>query len=193
MCPFIFFGNNGGGGGFWYWRCRYITNTHLTTNTTKNQPSTIPKISVTFSGDDLDSDGGNEPEAESISDDDPDSPLLLQDFVPGEAEKIQYDKDEEVYEDFSRSPKESEGAKALQIIGHRFAEGRPLFKVEWDTVSNSWEELRDLKQDYPRLVASYIVTENVSRSKRRESDHNLKWAKHTLQNLDRAARRIAKL
>ena len=49
-----------------------------------------------------------------------------------------------------------------------------------------------MREDYPRLTAKYIVTNNVSRSKR-GCDRVLKWAKKVIRDLDRTVRRIFRL
>ena len=49
-----------------------------------------------------------------------------------------------------------------------------------------------MKLDHPRMTAQYIVSNNVTRS-RRSGDRDLQWAKKTLRDLDRAMRRLRRL
>ena len=102
------------------------------------------------------------------------------------------DMGKEVYD--SLSPSESAtvgGGKAVAIAAHDWREGRLRLKVVWSTDDTSWEELRDMKEDYPRMTAQYIVKNEVTRSTR--DDRTLAWAKNHLRNLDRAVRRIVRL
>jgi hypothetical protein len=91
----------------------------------------------------------------------------LRDFDPsdnsGEIERA-----EEVSADFSINHSNSGigGAHVTRIIGHNWFKGRLKFKVEWDSEQTPWEDLRDLKEDHPRMAASCILEENLSRSKR---------------------------
>jgi hypothetical protein len=100
---------------------------------------------------------------------------------------------EEVNADFSINDLNSGigGARVTRIIGHNWFEGRLKFKVEWESEQTTWENLRDLKEDHPRMVASYILKENVSRSKR--SDRTQSWTKKVIRDLRRSARRISRL
>jgi hypothetical protein len=58
------------------------------------------------------------------------------------------------------------GTHVTRIIGHNWFEGRLKLKVEWDSEQTTEEDLQDLKEDHPRMIVSYILKENVSRSKR---------------------------
>lgn len=51
----------------------------------------------------------------------------------------------------------------------------------------SWVHLKEMRKDYPRMTARYIVGKKVSRSKR-GSDRVLQWARKVLRDLDRAIR-----
>jgi hypothetical protein len=73
------------------------------------------------------------------------------------------------------------GAHVTRIIGHNWFEGLLKLKVEWDSEQRTWEDLRDLKEDFPRITANYILQENVSRSKR--SDQTQSWAKKVIRDL----------
>ena len=72
------------------------------------------------------------------------------------------------------------GAILTNIIDDRWKEGTLTLKVQWDNEDTSWETLRDLKEDHPRLVASYLIVHNCSRRKKGSRDVNLSWAKKTL-------------
>jgi hypothetical protein len=72
-------------------------------------------------------------------------------------------------------------------------DGRLKLKVTWATEQTTWEELRDMKEDHPKMTAEYIVSMGgVSRSTMR-GDQTLDWAKKTLRDLQRAVRRVARL
>jgi hypothetical protein len=60
------------------------------------------------------------------------------------------------------------GAYVTSIVGHNWIEGHLKLKVEWTTEQTTWEELKDLKEDQPRLTANYIVEHNVTRSTRND-------------------------
>jgi hypothetical protein len=77
------------------------------------------------------------------------------------------------------------------MIGHNWFEGRLKLEVEWDSEQTTWEDLGALKEDHPRMMAGYILKENVSRSKR--SDQMQSWAKKVVCDLRRWARRISRL
>ncbi len=65
-------------------------------------------------------------------------------------------------------------------------------KVEWNTEQSSWEELSDMKEDYPQMTARYLVDAKVtSRSKR--GDRIQAWATKTLRDISRTTRRMVKL
>ena len=85
------------------------------------------------------------------------------------------------------------GAMLTDIIDHKWREGILTLKVQWDNKDTTWETLQDLKEDHPRLVASYIIAHNCSRTKNGSRDINLSWAKKTLQDYNRAIRRITSL
>ena len=50
----------------------------------------------------------------------------------------------------------------------------------------------DMRQDYPRMTACYVVDNKVNRSTR-GGDRVLQWARHVVKNMDKAVRRIARL
>ena len=66
------------------------------------------------------------------------------------------------------------------------------FKVKWSGGDNSLEHLKDMREDYPRITAQYIVRNKVSRSKR-GGDRVLQWAKKIVRDLTRSVRRITRL
>ena len=78
--------------------------------------------------------------------------------------------DEEVNTDFAINDLNSGigGAHVTKITGHNWFEGRLKLKVTWDSDQRTWGEFRDLKEDHSRMTANYILTKNVSRSKRTE-------------------------
>ena len=79
------------------------------------------------------------------------------------------------------------------IIDDRWKEGTLTLKVQWYNKDTTWETLRDLKEDHPRLVASYLIAHDCYRRKKGTRDVNLSWAKNTLQDYDRAIHRITRL
>ena len=100
----------------------------------------------------------------------------------------------EVNDHLSR-PDEAEGiggSNVQEIIGHDWRNGQVHFKVDWSSGDTSWEHLKDMREDYPKMTARYIVRNKVSRSKR-GGDRVLQWAKKVVRDLDRAVRRITHL
>ena len=100
----------------------------------------------------------------------------------------------EVNNQFSRPDEVPEigGSTVVCILAHEWRFGQLHFKVEWSDKSTSWESLRDLKEDHPRLTAKYIVDNKVSRSKR-GGDRVLQWANKVVRDTNRAIRRITRL
>ena len=94
---------------------------------------------------------------------------------------------QEIYEEISKPFRRNQD-KIIDLIDHKWVEG--TFRVVWDTEQISFEEFKDLKNDYPRYLALYIINDKVSRSKR---DRNTAWAREILRDLDRAIRRLARL
>jgi hypothetical protein len=149
------------------------TNPNPKTNSTDAIQATNPTISATRTRE--------EQEATNLEDFDPSDD-------DGEIKMVK-----EVNADFSINDSNSGigGAHATRIIEHNWFEGPPKFKVEWDSEQITWEDLCDLKEDHPRMMASYILKENVSRSKR--SDRTQSWAKKVIGDLRRSAQRISRL
>ena len=83
------------------------------------------------------------------------------------------------------------GAMLTNITDDRWKEGTLTLKVQWDNKDTTWETLRDLKEDHPRLLASYLIAHDCSQRKKEYRDVNLRMK--TLQDYDRAVRRITKL
>ena len=54
------------------------------------------------------------------------------------------------------------GAMLTNIIDDIWKEGTLTLKVQWDNEDTTWETLRYLKEDHPRLVASYLITHDCS-------------------------------
>ena len=84
------------------------------------------------------------------------------------------------------------GAHVAAIIGHNWIDGRLKLKVEWNTEQSSWEELPDMKEDYPKMTAHYLVDANVTTRSQR-GDRMQAWAKKTLRDISRTARRMVRL
>ena len=92
-------------------------------------------------------------------------------------------------------PDESEGiggSSVQEIVAHDWKLGQAHFKVQWSSGDTSWEHIKDMREDYPRMTAQYIVGNKVSRS-RRGGDRVLQWAKKVVRDLDRTVRRIVRL
>jgi hypothetical protein len=100
----------------------------------------------------------------------------------------------EINDHLSR-PDEAEGiggSIVKEIVGHDWRIGALHLQVKWSDNSTQWIHLRDMREDYPRMTAQYIVVNKVSRSKR-GGDRVLLWAKKVVRDLDRAVRRITHL
>ena len=74
------------------------------------------------------------------------------------------------------------GSGVLGILSHAWRHGQLTLKVEWSSGDTTWEQFRDLKHDYPRETAQYIVTNNVTRKKHR-GDRDLQWAKKVVRDM----------
>lgn len=71
----------------------------------------------------------------------------------------------EINDQFSR-PDESPhigGSKVVGVCAHKWELGQLFFQVRMSNDETSWESLRDLREDCPRLVAQYIVDNRVTR------------------------------
>ena len=97
----------------------------------------------------------------------------------------------EVNDQLSRPDEQSTvgGSGITEIIAHQWKLGYPIFKVKWSSGDTSWETLKDMREDHPRMTARYILENKVSRSKR-GGDRVLQWAKKVERDMDRAVRRI---
>jgi hypothetical protein len=90
--------------------------------------------------------------------------------------------DSEVNDTFSKNKATSPGIGGVHdkaIVGSNWFEGRFKMKVEWSTEQTSWEELRDMKKDYPQMTARYLVEANITTQSQR-GDRMQAWAKKTL-------------
>ena len=54
------------------------------------------------------------------------------------------------------------GAMLTNIIDDKWKEGTLTLKFQWDNEDTTWETLRDLKEDHPRMVALYLIAHNCS-------------------------------
>ena len=101
----------------------------------------------------------------------------------------------EVNDHLSR-PDEAEGvggSNVVEIVSHDWKLGHLQFKVRWSSDdTTSWEHIKDMREDYPKMTARYIVSNKVSRFKR-GGDRVLQCAKKVERDLGRAVRRIARL
>jgi len=84
------------------------------------------------------------------------------------------------------------GSLFKEIIGDEWKIGHLHFKVQWSDGTTTIESLKDMREDYSRRSAQYIVGNNVSSSKR-EVDRVLQWKKKVVRDLDRTVRRIVRL
>jgi len=85
-----------------------------------------------------------------------------------------------------------EGSLVKEIIGHEWKIGQLHFKVQWSDGTTTIESLKDMREDYSRMSAQYILGNNVSRHKR-AVDRVLQWAKKVVRDLDSTVRRIVHL
>lgn len=84
------------------------------------------------------------------------------------------------------------GSRAVRIMAHEWRNAVLHFKIVWSDESTTWESILDMKEDYPRVTAQYIIDNNVKRSRRGRDDVQT-WAKKTLRDCNRAIRRITRL
>ena len=80
-----------------------------------------------------------------------------------------------------------------KIVGHKWKEGRLVLSILQDGMGVTEEELPNLKEDYPRITAEYIIKNVQSRSESDRPDRTLAWAKKTLRDMDRSIRRLCRL
>ena len=83
-------------------------------------------------------------------------------------------------------------AHDIAIIGHNWIDGCLKWKVEWNTEQSSWEELLDMKEDYPRKTAHHLVDAKVT-TRFQRGDRIQAWAKKTLRDISQMARRMVRL
>jgi hypothetical protein len=84
------------------------------------------------------------------------------------------------------------GVHVTVITGDNWFAGRLKLKVTWSTEQSPWEELSDMKEDYASMMARYLVDANVTTRSQR-GNHMQAWARKTLWDISRTARRMAKL
>ena len=65
-------------------------------------------------------------------------------------------------------------------------------KLEWNTEQSSWEELSDMKEDYPQMTARHLVDAKLNTRSQR-GDRMQAWATKTLRDISRTTRRMVKL
>jgi hypothetical protein len=85
---------------------------------------------------------------------------------------------------------QSRGAYLQSLTGHRWKDATLQVKAVWDTGEHSWETFADMKEDHPRMLAEYIVNNEVTRTKR---DPRLTWARKTVRDVRRTIKRIRRL
>ena len=172
----------------------------------QNVPSGDKNSQVRFTADEPVNSGGNEGSTEPEGLTRPTTPTptttqqksstiaepKLKSGAPSEEEPIEMVKE---VNDYLSRPDEAEGiggSKVMEIVKHDWKNGAAHFKVTWSSGETTWEHLKDMREDYPRMTARYIVKNKVSRSKR-GGDRVLQWAKKVEKDLERAARRITRL
>lgn len=106
----------------------------------------------------------------------------------------EFDAIREINDQFSRPDESMQigGSKIIGITAHNWKMGQLQFKVQMSDDGTSWESFKDLREDCPKLVAQYIVDNQVTRSKR-GGDRTLQWAKKVVRDMNRAIRRIIRL
>jgi hypothetical protein len=90
-----------------------------------------------------------------------------------------------------RSIAEVRGARVVSISGQSWHAGQLKLGILWSSEEKTLESFRDMKEDHPQMTAKYIIDQNVTRSK--GVGRNLQWAKKTLRDISRTARRIARI
>ena len=81
----------------------------------------------------------------------------------------------------------------ISITGYRYKDGKLQLRLLMDSEETHWIDFRDVKEDYPRRCATYIVDNCKSRSGKRGRDRVLSWAKKTLRDCERAVKRMVRL
>ena len=77
------------------------------------------------------------------------------------------------------------------MASHRCKNGQLQFNISFHTKEHTWETFPGMKEYHPRATDDYMVCNNATRNKSRDSD--LKWAKHTICDIRRMIRRTIKL
>ena len=96
----------------------------------------------------------------------------------------------EIYNEFGPDKPSDSEHRIIAIERHRWKDSALQLRALYDTDESHWEYFRDLQEDIPRILSTYMVENNVSRSKR---DPKLQWAKKTVRDLNRACCRVALL
>jgi hypothetical protein len=132
------------------------------------------------------------PKRSRDDDADQDDDSINIDFDPTENEE-DIEMVNEVNDELSGDYTDSEvgGARVEYISKHNWFNGELKLEVWWNTEEASWERFRTMKEDHPKLTATYMIENNVTRSER--SDRNMQWARMTLRDIKRTTRRIARL
>ena len=55
------------------------------------------------------------------------------------------------------------GSIIKDIINHKWGLGRLILKIQWSSEDTSWEGIRDMRQDNPRMTMRYILDNKVQR------------------------------
>jgi len=84
------------------------------------------------------------------------------------------------------------GSNVVEIVLHDWKLGHLQIKVCWSSNYTTWEHIKDMREDYPKMTVRYIVSNKVSRFKR-GGDQVLQWVKKVERNLGCAVQRIVRL
>jgi len=76
---------------------------------------------------------------------------------------------------------------------YRYKDGRLQLRLLMDSEETQWIDFRDVKKDYRRRCATYIIDHYKPRSGREGRNRVFSWAKKTLRDCERAVRRMVRL
>ena len=79
----------------------------------------------------------------------------------------------------------------LFIASLKRKDGQLQFKIILETNEHTWENFPDIKEYHPQATADYIVCNNVTGKKERDTDRE--WANHTIQDIRQTIRRTIKI
>ena len=82
------------------------------------------------------------------------------------------------------------GAEVKSIVGHDEYEGCLRLKVLWDTGEHSWMAQVDMKDDYPKMLAEYVLGKQFQSASGAKC---LSWATRALRAIKRAEARLRRL